>query len=352
MFDEAGWRAKVEAADGAMFYAKHVDEDGNFFNPWLAQDNREWSFGRALSYWWSKDDIAKSLVFPAEKYANVENSYDYLSDASNSSISFIGHASLAIKLDGTTILTDPFFSSRAFIVGKELKLAFDYDKLPARPVVLISHSHYDHLDKASVKELAKRGARFIVPLKLGEYIASLGATEVHELDWWNSIELDGILYTLVPAQHWSRRMFQAAGSTLWGGFVIEGSRTIYFAGDTGYFKGYREIAKHFAIDYALLPVGAYIPREMMYYNHQNVNEFFMAVDDLGAKIAIPIHLGIIQLGAEPVLYPLYEVDEYMKAKPEYKDRVRMMRVGEFILMGIEKDVDRYQRRSKKVVQLG
>ena len=333
VFDESAWRQKVEATDSALLYADHTDKDGRFFNPWLPREAQGFNVMKALSYLLSENDFKPD--FPEDNYKHVENSYDYLNDPLNESISFAGHASFIIKMDGQTIFTDPFFSDKALTVNKKVKLPFDFNKVPDRPVVLISHNHYDHLDKYSVTQLIKRDAVFIVPLKLGKFLKNqvCPSENIYELDWWQSVELNGIKYTLLPAQHWSKRVTQGSNKTLWGGFMVEGSKTIYFSGDTGYFKGYKEFGRIYDIDYAILAAGAYIPRQMMHYAHQNVDEFFMAADDLKAKISIPMHFGIIGLGREPILYPLWEVEKYIEKNPEYKDKTTPLRVGEYIATG-------------------
>jgi L-ascorbate metabolism protein UlaG (beta-lactamase superfamily) len=271
-------------------------------------------------------------AFPEERYAYVENAYGYLKDKSFDSISFAGHASMIIKMNGETIFADPFFSNYALIVGKKTRIRFDFSKVPEHPVVLISHNHYDHLDKPTVKKLIKKDAVFIVPLRLKKFFTGLGAKEVYELDWWESVKVGGVTYTFVPAQHWSRRIGQKSGATLWGGFVIEGSKTVYFSGDSGYFAGFKEFGLRWNIDYALLGAGAYEPRWFMHYSHMNVAEFFRAADDMKAKTAIPMHFGVISLSDEPLLFPLYEVDTFIEQNPEYAARVKPLRVGEYIRM--------------------
>jgi L-ascorbate metabolism protein UlaG (beta-lactamase superfamily) len=327
-FAEDEWLEQIRSADLALLYAPHVNPDGTFFNPWMRRSGnrrRSWLGSRIF-------DQKKKYDFPAESYAHRQNNYAYLSDSGFDSISFAGHASLIIKMDGGTIFTDPFFSNRALVVGKKTKIKFDFSKLPARPVVLISHNHYDHLDAYSVRELAKKDAVFVAPLGLKKILAGLGAGAVHELDWWESLRLGDITYTLLPAQHWSRRIGQANNTTLWGGFLIQGSKTVYFSGDTGYFRGFEEFGRRYAIDYALLGAGAYDPRWFMHYSHMNVAEFFMAARDLGAKTVIPMHFGVISLSDEPILYPLHEIDEYVKTNPEFAGQVRPLRVGEFLVM--------------------
>jgi L-ascorbate metabolism protein UlaG (beta-lactamase superfamily) len=328
VFDEAEWLEQVNAEDSALLYAPHVNPDGTFFNPWMERPR----IPRRYSWFWNHLFGRKKRydAFPQEEYSAVPNNYTYLSDPAFNSISFAGHASIIIKMDSQTIFTDPFFSNAALIRAKKVKIKFDFSQVPEKPVVLISHNHYDHLDKYTVKKFIKKDAVFVVPLGLKPFLVNLGAREVHELDWWKSISLGPLTYTLLPAQHWSRRLGQKSGITLWGGFLIEGSKTVYFSGDTGYFKGFEEYGKRYRIDYALLGAGAYEPRWFMHYTHMNVAEFFRAADELGAKTSIPMHFGIISLSDEPLLYPLYETVKYINLHPEYSQRVRPLRVGEFI----------------------
>jgi len=328
IFDEEQWRQKVDSADPALLYAPHVNNDGAFFNPWQERERR-----RRRGGWLSRRLRSKPAFddsFSPEQYAAVPNNYAYLSDPAHNSISFVGHASMIIKMDAQTVFTDPFFSNAALVVKKKVKIKFDFSQVPQKPVVLISHNHYDHLDKQTVKKLIKKDAVFIVPLKLKPLLTRWGAKEVHELDWWESVSLGPLTYTLLPSQHWSRRIGQKGGTTLWGGYLIEGSKTVYFSGDSGYFRGFAEFGRRYDIDYAIVGAGAYEPRWFMHYAHLNVPEFFRAADDLGAGIAIPMHFGIISLSDEPLLYPLYEVDAFINQNPEYGQRVRSLRAGEFI----------------------
>jgi len=323
-FSETEWYERTQSADSALLYAPHMSSDGSFFNPWLQRQRHK---GRRSWFFSKKEKFEK----PSEaQYGNVPNDYPYLSDNSFDSITFAGHASMIIKLDGQNIFTDPFFSNAALVVQKKVKIKFDFSKVPEKPVVLISHNHYDHLDKYSVKQLAKKDAVFIVPLGLKKLVTDYGAKEAYELDWWQSITFNSIEYTLLPAQHWSRRIGQSGGKTLWGGFLIQGSKTIYFSGDTGYFTGFKEFGSRWNIDYAILGAGAYEPRWFMHYSHMNVREFFLAAEDLKTKCAIPMHFGIISLSDEPVLYPLFEIHDTINQYPYLAENILPLRVGEFL----------------------
>jgi len=319
-FSEDNWYEKTHAPDPSLLYANNVAADGTFFNPWMAREKRTGRYTR------SKGQFEE----PSEaKYGAVSNDFSYLSDNAFDSITNAGHASMIIKMNGQTILTDPFFSGAALIVRKKVKIKFDFSKVPERPLVLLSHNHYDHLDKYSVKQLAKKNAVFIVPMGLKKPVSGYGAKEVHELGWWQNITLDGIEYTFVPSQHWSRRLGQKGGASLWGGYVIKGAKTIYFSGDSGYFIGFKEFGKRWNIDYAIMGAGAYEPRWFMHYAHMNVKEFLMAAQETKAKVSIPMHFGVITLSNEPLLYPLLEIDNAVKQDPELAKNILPLRVGEY-----------------------
>jgi L-ascorbate metabolism protein UlaG (beta-lactamase superfamily) len=224
---------------------------------------------------------------------------------------------------------DPFFSNRALVISKKEKIPFDYSKLPQNPLVLISHNHYDHLDKRAIKQLTKKDAVFIVPLGLRNHMIKGGAKNVHELDWWQSTSAGPVNFTLLPAQHWSQRIGQSTNTTLWGGFLIVASKTFYFSGDTGYFCGFKEFGNKYDIDYAILGAGSYEPRWFMHYQHMNVAEFFRAADDLNAKTVIPMHFGVISLSDEPLVYPLHMIKIYCEEHPQYAPRIKPLRTGEY-----------------------
>jgi len=322
--DEDLRKKQIESVDPSLLYANHKTKLGFFFNPW----SKNGHIPERARYWRLKFRQEKpGCGFPVDKYQPVDNDYNYLSGSSQNSISFAGHASIVIQLDGSTIMTDPFFSDRA-IVKKEVRIDFDFDKVPNGAVVLISHSHPDHLDKYSAKVLAKKNTVFIVPLGLKKFLSKMGVEKIYELDWWQSADINGIKYTLLPSQHTSSRLGQFFNRTLWGSYIIEGSKTILFSGDGGYFMGFREFGKKYSIDYALVGVGPYHPRWFQAYRHMSIDEFFRVVDATKAKIAIPMHIGIIRLSIEHILDPLFEIDAFLDKHPKYKKLVKVMRVGE------------------------
>ncbi len=228
-------------------------------------------------------------------------------------VTWIGHATVLLQLGGLNILTDPHFSERAspfsFIGPRRwVPPAIAIAELPHIDVVLVSHNHYDHLDDASVRALAKQAGgppRFYVPLGLGEWCRRRGITAVTELAWWDARDDRALKIHLVPVQHWSARTPWDRNETLWGGFVLEsGGMRVFFSGDTGYSRDFVEIGRRFApFDLAILPIGAYEPRWFMGPQHIDPAEAVQIHKDLQARQSLGVHWGTFALSDEPLDEP-------------------------------------------------
>jgi len=226
-------------------------------------------------------------------------------------VTWIGHASSLIQVGGLNVLTDPLFSERASPVSfagprRAQPPGLALDQLPHIDAVVISHNHYDHLDKASVQALAmqREGSPvFIVPLGLKDWFEAEGIDTVRELDWWQSTTLGGVEFVLTPVQHWSARSPFDRRETLWGGWAIFAADfQLYFGGDTGYSRDFIDTARHFAdrqqdagFDLALLPIGAYEPRWFMRSQHCDPDEAVQIHRDLRARRSMAIHWGVFEL---------------------------------------------------------
>ena len=233
---------------------------------------------------------------------------------SNPSVTWIGHATMLVRIAGKNILFDPVFSERVspftFAGPKRaVPLPIDIAELPRIDVVLISHNHYDHLDLMSVMRLAampQGSPRFLVPLGLKAWFVALGITRVDEYDWWQETQEGGLRITFVPVQHWSKRRLDDVNQTLWGGWVVEGEGlNLIHTGDTGYSKDFRDIGDRLGpFDMAFIPIGAYAPRWFMKVNHVDVPEAVQIRADLRAARAIGMHWGTIEgLTDEPLDEP-------------------------------------------------
>lgn len=226
-------------------------------------------------------------------------------DSNAISAAWIGHSTFYIRWKNFGILTDPIFSEQASPVTfagpkRGTKPGRSLDSLPQVNLVIISHDHYDHLDKASVLQIFKKNKSviFAVPLKVAEILTRWGIPkkQIIELDWWESETVDDFNLTFVPAHHTSRRglLKSSKNSTLWGGWVIEKSGfKIWFAGDIAFGDGsyYEEIGKRFSpIDVSFLPIGSYKPSR---YTRQHISprqavQLHLMV---GSKKSIAMHWG-------------------------------------------------------------
>lgn len=331
-FDEEAWRRQVQATDPAQLYAPHRKADGTFFNPWLPRQHSFWSL---LRWWASRNSLAKlqGRKFPTP---TVPNDGAYLQNpAAPDSLTWVGHATYVLQWSGQVVVTDPWFSDSVALVRRRLvPPAFGPGTIPRGSVVLISHNHYDHLDADSVAALARREATFLVPLGLGELVRQMGASKVHELDWWQEISLGGSRFTSLPAQHWSRRLDQDYNQSLWCSWLAERKgRRVFYGGDSGYFKGFAEIGRRWpGIQVALLGSGAYMPRWFMHYAHTNVPELFRAFGDLKARLLVPTQWGVLKLGDGPAAWPAQEIRQYVQEHPQWQGRVELLPVGGRLLL--------------------
>jgi len=229
-------------------------------------------------------------------------------------VTWAGHASLLIQLDGLNVLTDPMWSERASPVSwagprRWVAPGIAFEDVPPLDVVLLSHNHYDHLDDQTVRRLARTHpqATWIVPLGLASFVQKRGAPgPVVELDWWQESIIKTVRIVATPAQHFSSRGFGDRGDTLWCGFALTGAsgRRVFFAGDTGYHPEFGAIGERCGpFDVALLPIGAYEPRWFMRYLHMNPEEAVAAFRALNARMMVPIHWGTFKLTDEAMDEP-------------------------------------------------
>ncbi len=246
------------------------------------------------------------------------------------SLTWIGHATFALKLGGKLILTDPIFSDRAGgFIKRRVPPGVALEGVPPVDVVTVSHNHYDHLDAPTI---AKLGARplYVAPVGNGELLRKIGCERVVELDWWESVEEGDLTITLVPSRHWSMRAPWNRNDALWGGFVFrarEGSA--YHAGDTALFEGFTEIGERLGpIDWAMLPIGAYEPRWFMEPQHMNPEDAGEAFLRLRARNLIAMHWGTFKLTDEPLGEPPDRIRAFFRERNLDDARLWILDVGE------------------------
>ena len=281
-----------------MFYLKRFKNSLDSSTPFDWLKILRWQFESLFSgKFLSKNRISFPTVNMREQLKSKE---DF--------VCFLGHASILIQLNKKRILLDPVFGDIPFY-KRITPFVYDIDALFPIDMVLISHLHYDHFDISSIKKIIPLNPLFITPLGMKNYLKKISKNlKVTELEWFESYKEDGVKIVLTPAKHWGARTPFDKNRALWGGFIIKSENfTIFFAGDSGYDKHFKEIGDKFQIDIALLPIGAYKPRYVMKNHHLNPLEAYQAFLDLKAKFFIPIHYGTFILSDEKPNEPIKEL---------------------------------------------
>lgn len=248
-------------------------------------------------------------------------------------ILWLGHASFYIRLNGVSILTDPIFDTPTF-VRRYVEVPSQLEHIRKVDYVLLSHDHRDHTDESSLRNIAAKfpKAVFIGGLRMDDIFNEwkTPSNPVKTAGWFQRYDTDGpVKFYFVPVRHWSRRGLFDTNERLWGAYVIEGeSTTIYFGGDSGYGRHYREIGELFPnIDYFLIGIGAYEPRWFMEPNHNNPSDVVKAFRDAGARTLVPMHYGTFDLSDEPPGQPIKLLLGEAEAAG-IRDKVRILGINE------------------------
>ena len=231
-------------------------------------------------------------------------------------VTWMGHSTMLLEIDGMTILTDPVWSDRASFVSFAGPKRFypptlTLNDLPPLDAVLLSHDHYDHLDRATIEKFASllRGTktRFIVSLGMRKHLEGWGIAPqtITELNWGQSTNLSSTCsITATPARHFSGRGLWGRDETLWSSFVIRGPRhNIFFGADSGMFPGFRAIGDAYGpFDLTMLEIGAYDADWPDI--HMGPIHAAQAHLDLRGKLLLPIHWGLFNLAFHPWQQPI------------------------------------------------
>lgn len=240
-------------------------------------------------------------------------------------VTWIGHASFLVRTKGMNILIDPNWANWLKVIKRVRYPGLAIHDLPNIDLVLVTHAHFDHLDRKTLREIAS-AQPIIVPDGVGNLVHDLGFKEIHELSDWTSVKMGDMEITLTPCHHWGARMLHDSHRGFGGYHIQKGSRSIYHGGDSAYFDGFQEIGKRKDVEIALLPIGAYDPpsgREV----HMNPEEAAQAFLDLNAKTMIPMHYGSFRLSYEPIDEPPKRLIE---CAPKFgiADKLRVLKEGE------------------------
>lgn len=279
---------------------------------------------------WMKERKAKKkdMSVSIERLDNPQTE-EVLSNRSKTSVTWIGHSTFLIQTGGVNILTDPVWAERMGMQKRLTKPGMSIRGIPEIDAVLISHGHYDHLDFASIRKL-KGDPVFYVPEGLGASFRRRGYKNVKEAAWWDMFEKEDVRFTFVPAQHWTRRTLWDTNTSHWGGWVIEHKgHSIYFAGDSGYFRGFKEIGEKMSVDAVLMPIGAYEPEWFMKVSHINPEDAVTAYLDLNAKGPfVPMHYGAFRLADDTGPEALERLLAEWEKRALDPEKLYVMKIGE------------------------
>jgi len=247
-------------------------------------------------------------------------------------VTFIGHASFFVQMGGQSVVLDPNFARWLFVLKRLRKPGLRVDDLPPIDLVLVTHAHFDHLHRPSLRAIVNHTRRrtgkaptIVVPHHVFDLVSDIGFEEIIELDWWNHYRHGGLTVTHVPSRHWGARILKDSHRG-YGGYVLRSEKhSLYHAGDTAYFSGFREIGQRLSPEVALLPIGAYNPEQFRNV-HTSPGDATRAFLDLNSRWMVPMHYGSFRLSHEPIDEPLQLLKKEAKSAG-IEDRVVVMEEG-------------------------
>jgi N-acyl-phosphatidylethanolamine-hydrolysing phospholipase D len=251
-------------------------------------------------------------------------------------VTWVGHSTVLVQLDGVTFLTDPTWADRTGPFGGSVGVrrytppGIRFEDLPRIDFVLISHDHYDHLDEPTVRRLARTfNPRFVVPLGIQDWLADRGITNAIELNWGESVMVNRLTVVCTPAQHGSGRTLVDQHRRLWASWAVLGSKRFYFAGDTGYYRHFKDIGEALGpFDLAVMPIGSYTPREHARPVHISPEEALQAWLDLRAGRFLGVHWGTFGLAREPFDEPRKRIALEVERRQLDREAVWILKPGE------------------------
>jgi len=302
--------------------------DGRFFNPGVAEHDfrtaLKWMRNRRIGPWRRWIESTPGPPPPGRV------------DGPELRATFVNHSTVLLQTQGFNILTDPVWSRRVSPVqwtGPERHRApgIRFEDLPTIHVLLISHNHYDHYDRPTLRRIAAAHRPVVFcPLGLAVPLRRLGFSEVHQLDWWQAHAWSGLRFHCVRAQHFSARTPWDRNRTLWCGWLVESAHgDVYFAGDTGFCGAFAELHGHFSeIRLALLPIGAYEPEWFMGPVHMTPEQAVQARDILRARTSIAIHFGTFSLADDGETAPVERLQSALAGRTTENPQFWVLNEGE------------------------
>lgn len=325
---------------------------------------------------WREDRRKKATRDRSYLVPNHQPEMDYLhANRDDASITWIGHSTFFIQYEGLNIVTDPVWAQRLAFQKRIGQPGIPIEDIPPIDIILISHSHYDHMHINSIRKLYRSSTTILVPQGLKSKMVRKGFHRCHEMKWWETFRMGDANITFVPTQHWSRRTLLDTNTSHWGGYVLEPVQhpvmpdephnvwnteqdpthprpkipdvgeseemgyihrpvppTVYFAGDSGYFPGFIDIGRRHRIDVALLPIGAYDPEWFSSSQHTTPEEALRAFCDVCAEIMVPMHYGTFKLADDTAREALDRLEAERDRLNIQKDRIRVLGYGETLIV--------------------
>ena len=284
-----------------------------------------WAYRAAPLFWQRYSEDRKRAILAAPQRPNPSQWSD-----SGMHAAWLGHSTVLLKIDGTTILTDPVFSDRAGLnfglltlgVKRLVAPALAVAELPKIDVVLLSHAHFDHFDIPSLRALENRGTTVVTASRTADLLRARRYGQVRELGWDERVSVGPLAIRAFRVNHWGARM---RNDTYRGynGYTIDAGRyRVLFGVDTAATDAFRALRSSRAFDLAIMPVGAYNP--WIRY-HCTPEQSWQMADDAGAELFLPVHHQTFQLGSEPYLEP---IERLMSAAGRHAGRVVVERIGQ------------------------
>jgi L-ascorbate metabolism protein UlaG (beta-lactamase superfamily) len=247
-------------------------------------------------------------------------------------LTFIGHSSFFLQIAGRNLIIDPNFARWLFVLKRLRRPGVSIKDLPPLDVVLVTHAHFDHLHRPSLRALVRHSLHLrrtppviVVPRNVADLVADLGFSNIIELDWWGEYRLHDLNVVHTPSRHWGARVVHDMHRGF-GGYVIRNRQaSLYHAGDTAYFSGFREIGDRLSPELAMLPIGAYEPPSFRNV-HASPADAVRAFLDLRASFLVPMHYGTFRLSHEPMDEPLKYLESEAH-KHGVLDRVLVLQEG-------------------------
>lgn len=272
------------------------------------------------------------VFYKQQRVIPVSIDWKAVKDKKGLSITFVKHSCMMIKDADKYILIDPVFFGIPGFFQDFSPLVSDIKEMPSPDYILITHGHYDHLDKPFLASVNKN-THVITPLGYNDIFDDLKMNRRTQMDWFDTLSEGKLEITLLPCNHWTmRNPIVGPNRSLWGSFLIKtaGGLTIYIAGDTSYFEGFGEIGEEYSIDLAIFNLGAYEPRWFMAASHMNPRETVRAFQQLHARHLFIVHWGTFRLGDEPVHFPPMDLKRELE-KEGIADRVIDLKHGQTLL---------------------